>query len=81
LWAGRFIHDNDVAGPQGRRQDLLDPGEEAFSVHWSVEKHWRDEAGQRQAADKSDGLPMTVWDCGAAPFAIARSAAKTRHVR
>ena len=26
------------------------------------------------------GLPMTVWDCGAAPFAIARPAAKTRHV-
>jgi hypothetical protein len=56
---------NDVARPQGRRQHLLDPGEEAFSVHWSVEKHWRDEAGQRQAADKSDDLPMTVWDCGA----------------
>jgi hypothetical protein len=26
-------------------------------------------------------FPMTVWDCGAAPFAIARPAAKTRHVR
>jgi hypothetical protein len=51
MWPGRKVGAN-ICSIQARKHS---------SVHWSVEKHWRDEAGQRQAADKSDGLPMTVW--------------------
>src|SRR5262249_54991814 len=52
-------------------------GEEAFSIHRPVEKHGRHKACQCQAAHESDGLPVTMRDCGAATFAFGRPTAKT----
>src|SRR5476649_2105077 len=57
LVGGQIVHDDDVAWAQGWRQHLLDPGEEALSVHWPVQKHRRNEARKREAADKGDSLP------------------------
>jgi len=80
LVGGQVVHDDDIAWLQSRRQHLLDPSEKAFSVHRSVEQHWRDEACQRQTTDEGNGLPVTVRDCGAATFAFRRPAAKPRHL-
>ena len=55
LVGGQVVHDDDIAWLQSRRQHLLDPSEKAFSVHRSVEQHWRDEACQRQTADEGNG--------------------------
>jgi hypothetical protein len=81
LVGGQIVHDDDVAWAQGWRQHLLDPGQEGFSVHRPVEKHRRNEARKREAADKSDGLPMTVRNCGAATLAFGPPASKARHLR
>ena len=81
LVGGQIVHDDDVAWAQGWRQHLLDPGEEALSVHWPVQKHRRNEARKREAADKGDSLPMTVRNCGAATLASWRPATKPRHLR
>ena len=74
LVSGQIVHDDDVAWAQGWRQHLFDPGQEGFSVHRPVEKHRRNEARKREAANKSDGLPMTVRNCGAATLAFGRPA-------
>src|SRR5713226_6224739 len=81
LVGGQIVHDDDVAMAQGWRQHLLDPGQERFSVHRTVEKHRHNEARKRATADKSDGLPMTVRNSGAAALSFGRPATKARHLR
>src|SRR5665213_1723619 len=76
LVGGQIVHDDEVARAQGWRQHLLDPGQEAFAVHRSVQKHWCNEARKRKAADEGDGLPMPVRNCGAATLALGRPATK-----
>src|SRR5665213_4272393 len=80
LVGGQIVHDDDGAWAQGRRQHLLDPGEEALSVHRTVQKHRRNKARKRESADKSDGFPMTVRNGGAATLALWRPATKTCHL-
>src|SRR6202140_1764194 len=60
LVGGEIVHDDDVAWAQGWRQHLSDPGQEAHSVHRTVQKHRCNEALKRGTADKSYGFPMTV---------------------
>ena len=79
--AGQIVHDDDVAWAQGRRQHLLDPGEEALSVHRTVQKHRCNKARKRESADKSHGFPMTVRNGGAATLALWRPATKACHFR
>lgn len=81
LVGGQIVHDNDVAWAQGWRQHLLDPGEEALSVHRPVQKHRCNKARERESADKSDGFPMTVRNGGAATLALWRPATKACHLR
>src|SRR5207248_7785270 len=81
LVGGQIVHDYDVAWAQGWRQHLLDPCEEALSIHRPVQKHRCNEACERETADKSDGFPMTVRNSGAATLAFWRPATKARHLR
>lgn len=81
LVSGQIVHDDDVAWAQGWRQHLLDPGEEALSVHRTVQKHRCNKARERESADKSDGFPMTVGNGGAATLALWRPATKACHLR
>src|SRR3984957_10834143 len=81
LVSRQIIHDDEVTGAQGWRQHVLDPGQEAFSVHRSVQKHRCNETRKREAADKGNRLPMTVRNCGAATLALGRPATKPCHLR
>jgi hypothetical protein len=81
LVGGQIVHNDDITWAQCGDQHLLDPGQEALSVHRPVEKHRRNEARKRETADKGDGLPMTVRNCGAATLAFQGPAAKPRHLR
>jgi len=81
LVGGQIVHDDDVAWAQGRRQHLLDPGEEALSVHRTVQKHRCNKARELEAADKSDGFPMTVRNRCTAALALWRPATKACHLR
>ena len=36
---GQVVHDDDIAGPQGRGEDLFDVGPEGVAIHRSLEHH------------------------------------------
>src|SRR5690348_722195 len=80
LVGGQIVHDDDVAGTQGRCQHLLAPGSKDLAIHRPVEQHRGDEAVEGQAADEGDGLPVPVRDGGAAALALRGPAAQARHV-
>ena len=60
LVGGQIVHNDDIAWAQYGNQHLLDPGQEALSVHRTVQKHRCNKARKRESAHKSDGFPMTV---------------------
>ena len=47
--AGKVIGNDQVAGPQGRREHLLDIDAEAVSVHWPIQQPRRLDAVTAQA--------------------------------
>lgn len=55
---GEIIHDDDVAGPQRRDQDLFDVGEKARLVDRPVEDAGRGEAVQAQGGEDRMRLPV-----------------------
>ena len=44
LMGSQIVHDHDIASAQSGRQHLLDPGQEALTVHRRVQKHRCNEA-------------------------------------
>ena len=63
--AGLFVHGqvvehDDVAGPQGRREHVLDVGEDAPLIDRPVEDGRRGQARQAQAGDHRVRLPMAA---------------------
>ena len=68
------VHDDDVAGPQRRRQDLLDVEAEALAIDRAIDEPWRLDAIVAQGGDEGHGLPAPVrhlgprrWPRGAQP--------------
>lgn len=80
LVSGQIVHDDNVAGAQDRRQHLLAPRPEDLAIHWPIEQHRRDEAGNGEAADEGHGLPVSVRDGGPAALASGRPSAQARHL-
>ena len=66
--AAEIVHDDDVARPERRHQELSDIGLEVFTVDRAVEDHRRDHAGAAQPPasrrqpmalpDRPDGVPI-----------------------
>jgi len=72
LMGRQIVHNDDVARLQSWCQHPFDPGEEATLRSSARREAWARQSYQRQAAHESDGLPVTVRDCGAATFAYSR---------
>ena len=70
------VGEDDVMRLQGRRKDLLDIGEECFTVHWAVYYAGRGERADTQGCDERRRLPMPVWDLGDEPLTARSPAAK-----
>jgi len=62
LVGGQIVHHDDVAGPEGGSQHLLDPRQERRPVHGTIEHCRRGHASKPEAADECRRLPMTVRD-------------------
>jgi hypothetical protein len=60
--AAEVVHHHDVACPQRRRQELVDPGEEAFAINRSIEHAGSGKAVTAQAGDEGEGLAWPVRD-------------------
>ena len=60
LVGSEIVGDHDVAGPQGRHEDLLDVGEKAEAVHRAVEHAGRGESGDAETRDERTRLPVAL---------------------
>ena len=79
LVARQIIHDDNVADPQRRSQELLHPGEKSFAVHGSVEQARRGDLIIAQRAHESRCFPMAERNIRHEPVAARAAAIKSRH--
>ena len=80
LVAAEIVHDHDVAGLQGRDEDLLDVGSKAVAVDWAIENPWSVDPVVAQRGQEGRGLPVAVRDLGREPHAAGCPAPQRRHV-
>lgn len=78
--AREVVHDDEVAWAQFPHEHLLDIGLEGIPVDGAVEHEGRDEALERQRANKSRRHPVAVGQSDPEPFASGTSAMASRHV-
>lgn len=60
LVGAEVVHDNDVAGPEGRNQKLFDPRREAYSVYGPVEDTGCLDGTGPQGGEECHGRPMAM---------------------
>ncbi len=58
----------------------MDIGQEGITVHGAIQNHRRDHAVEAQPSGKCGGLPVTMWDGGAAALPALGTAPQTRHL-
>jgi hypothetical protein len=62
LMAAEIIHHHDIAWSQGRDQELLEPGEEAFAIDRPIEYIWGDETVTAQTGDEGERFAWPMRD-------------------
>ena len=67
LWAPRLVGDDDVAGVQGRHQDLVDVGAEALAIDRAVEDPRCGQPRDPPRGEKRAGLPAPAGGGTRAP--------------
>ena len=80
LWEPRFVEDHSVARLEGRDEELLDIGAEAFAVDRAVEQAGRVDAVVAQGGEERRGLPLALRDLVDEALSLRRPAAKPGHV-
>ena len=78
--AGEVVEDDDVAGPERRDEELLDPGLEALAVDRAVEDAGRAEPVRSQPGEEGHGAPVAAGREPLEALALLRPAAQRRHV-
>lgn len=54
----QVVHEDDVAGREGRHENLLEIGPESHSIHRPVKDHRRDPAGEPERPGERRSFPM-----------------------
>src|SRR5271154_1382508 len=80
LVGAEIVEDDDVARLEGRREELLDIGAEAFAVDGAVEQAGGVDAVIAQGGKKRRGLPAAVRNLVDEALAFGRPAAQAGHV-
>ena len=80
LVAGQIVHDDNIARPQRRGEDLFDISPEDVTVHGAIEAIRGGDAGGAQTGDKSGGFPVTVGHRGQQAQTSGASARAPGHV-
>jgi len=78
--AAQVVHDDHVAGLQGRHEDLLDISAKADAVDWAVDDARRREPVTAQRRQKGQSLPLSERRFGKKAFAFGAAAMRARHV-
>ena len=77
----QVVEDDDVAGAEGRRQDLFDVGEEAHVVDRAIKDGWGAESLDRQRGDYRRRLPMTIGGVVVQPRASRTATVAAQQIR
>jgi len=80
LMTAEVVHDDNVAGSQGRDEKLLDIDLKRLAVDRTVEEPWGIDAIMTERGEEGHGLPATVGDLGPEPRAARRPSPERRHV-
>ena len=80
LVRAKIVHDDDVAGLEGRDKDLLDIGQEGLAVDGAVQHEGRGDCVVSQRGEKRQRLPMALRDFGEEGLAATAPAARADHV-
>ena len=75
-----IAHDDDVAVPQGRDQNLLDVEKEGFAVDRSLDEPRSGDAIVAQSGHEGHGLPAAVRHLGFDALTARRPAPQRRHI-
>src|SRR5215469_1917339 len=80
IMTAEIIHDDNVAGAEGRDQELLDIGAKAGAVDRPVDDTGRGDAVVAQCCQKRQRAPAAVWHLGDQPGAAAAAAMAAGHI-
>ena len=80
LVGAQIVHDNDVAWFQGRRQNLLDIGEETLAVDRPIEHEGRRNLVASQRGEEGHGFPMPMRRLGDQRRSAFVPAVRARHI-
>ena len=80
LMATQIVHHHDVACPQGRNQELLQPGEETLSVDRAVQDARRGDALTSQSGHEGECLARAVWHFANQTLTFGAAAMQAGHV-
>ena len=75
-----IVHDDDVALPQGRDEDLVDVEAERLAVDRPVEEPWRLDPVVPQGGEERHRPPVAVRHLGGQALAARRPAPERSHV-
>jgi hypothetical protein len=78
--AAEIVQDDDIAGREGRVENLLDVEEEGLAVDRPVDHPRRIDPVMAQGGDEGQGFPMGVGRIGLEPSSPRPPAAQGRHV-
>ena len=78
--AAEIVHDDDIAGTQGREENLFEIEPEAVAIDRALEQPWRLDAIVTQRRQESHGLPAAVWNLANEPLATRRPPSQGSHI-
>lgn len=76
-----IVHDDDIAGREGRDEELLNPGEEGDAVHRALQDERGGQAIETQPGDEGGRVPEAVRDGRMEPLAAKAAPVEARHFR
>src|SRR6202043_1679048 len=80
LVRAEIVHDDDVAVPQGRDQNLLDVEKEGFAIDRPLDEPRSGDAIVAQSGHEGHGLPAAVRYLGFDALTARRPAPQRRHI-
>ena len=74
------VHDDDVAGMQGRDKHLIDVEAEAFAIDRAIDEPGCLDAIVTEGGEEGHGGPSTVWHLARQALTLGPPASQRRHI-
>lgn len=80
LVGAEVVENDDIARPEGWREDFLDICDEESAIHRAIDHPRRVDPVMAERADESERLPMPEWSAGLESLAFWPPASERRHI-